>query len=90
MSYRAKATLAAAIAFSSFTVWAMHSNQSAERDMRLLLTFRLPCRKYTAKRRQCEEELRQSLLKRERYETVQRVGPAAACNDGTWPESPAA
>ncbi|KAF9505090.1 hypothetical protein BS47DRAFT_1354325 [Hydnum rufescens UP504] len=42
-----------------------------------------------AKRRQREEELRQSLLKRERYEAVQRVGPPGTCNEGTSPESPA-
>jgi hypothetical protein len=39
-------------------------------------------------RRQREEEPRQSLLKRERYEVAQRVGLAVTCNDGTSPESP--
>jgi len=88
MSYSAKATLMPAISFLSFTVWAVHANQSAERVAMYKGVIRDEARQ-AAKRRQREEELRQSLLKRERYEAVQRVGPLGTHNDRTSPESPA-
>ncbi|KAG1740034.1 hypothetical protein EDB19DRAFT_1709913 [Suillus lakei] len=62
MSTRAKATLAASLAFSSFIIWAVHYQQSREReDM------------FQGVIRDDAQEFRESSRKREVYEQVQNV-----------------
>ncbi|KAG2338622.1 hypothetical protein BDR05DRAFT_893181 [Suillus weaverae] len=72
MSTRAKATLAASFAFSSFIIWAVHYQQSREREDMFQGVIRDDARRLE-KMRQREEEFRESSRKREMYEQVQNV-----------------
>ncbi|KAJ8586753.1 hypothetical protein M405DRAFT_864316 [Rhizopogon salebrosus TDB-379] len=75
MSARAKATLAASFAFSSFIIWAVHYQQSKEREDMFQGVVRDDARRLE-KMRQREEEFRESSRKREIYEQVQSVVPS--------------
>ncbi|KAG2042636.1 hypothetical protein BDR03DRAFT_1006306 [Suillus americanus] len=72
MSTRAKATLAASLAFSSFIIWAVHHQQSREREDMFQGVIRDDARRLE-KMRQREEEFRESSRRREMYEQVQNV-----------------
>ncbi|KII87336.1 hypothetical protein PLICRDRAFT_177100 [Plicaturopsis crispa FD-325 SS-3] len=72
MSRAAKATLVGAIALSTFTVWFVHFQQNQEHENMYKGVLRDDERRLE-KKRQREEDLKESLRKRELYERVQPV-----------------
>ncbi|KAJ7782013.1 hypothetical protein DFH07DRAFT_393520 [Mycena maculata] len=72
MSSRAKATLAAAIALSSLTIWAVHFQQEQQHETMYKGVLRDDERR-REKMQQREADLQESRRKRELYEKVQRV-----------------
>ncbi|KAG1746545.1 uncharacterized protein EDB91DRAFT_1219512 [Suillus paluster] len=79
MSTRAKATLAASFAFSSFIIWAVHYQQAREREDMFQGVIRDDARRLE-KMRQREEEFRASSRKREIFEQVQNIAPSDQSN----------
>ncbi|KAJ7066532.1 hypothetical protein C8F01DRAFT_982040 [Mycena amicta] len=71
-SRRAKATLAAAIGLSAFTIWAVHFQQEQQHETMYQGVLRDDERR-KQKQKMREEELRESQRKRLLYEQVQRV-----------------
>ncbi|THV02461.1 hypothetical protein K435DRAFT_653293 [Dendrothele bispora CBS 962.96] len=72
MSARAKATLFAAVVFSSLTVWAVHYQQQQERETMYQGVIKDDERRRD-KMRQRQDELEESRRKREIYERAQTV-----------------
>ncbi|KAJ1306430.1 hypothetical protein OPQ81_007433 [Rhizoctonia solani] len=76
MSRAAKATLLASVVFAGLAVWGVHAQQRKEQETMYMGVIRDEARQ-AAKKKQREEELRESLRKREIYERVQTVGEVA-------------
>ncbi|KAF9530463.1 hypothetical protein CPB83DRAFT_892742 [Crepidotus variabilis] len=74
---KAKATLAAAVVFSSFTIWAVHYQQHQERDNMYQGVLKDDERR-REKMKQREEAFQTSQKKREIYESVQTVSKSEA------------
>ncbi|KAJ7281425.1 hypothetical protein C8J57DRAFT_1297579 [Mycena rebaudengoi] len=72
MSWRAKATLAAAIGLTSLTIWAVHFQQEQQHETMYKGVIRDDERR-TEKMRQREADLQESKRKRELYERIQTV-----------------
>ncbi|KAI0057258.1 hypothetical protein BV25DRAFT_1831413 [Artomyces pyxidatus] len=72
MSRAAKATLVAALVVSSLTVWGVHYQQQQEHERMYAGVLRDDERR-REKMRKREEDLQESLRKREIYERVQRI-----------------
>ncbi|KAF8159481.1 hypothetical protein B0H34DRAFT_796725 [Crassisporium funariophilum] len=73
---KAKATLFAAVLFSSLTIWAVHFQQHQERDNMYQGVLKDDARR-REKLKQREADLRASQQKREVYERVQTVEKAS-------------
>ncbi|KAG8731029.1 hypothetical protein FRC11_005307 [Ceratobasidium sp. 423] len=76
MSRAAKATLFASVVFAGLAVWGVHAQQRKEQETMYMGVIRDEARQ-VAKKKQREEELRESLRKREIYERVQTVGSSS-------------
>ncbi|KAF9650133.1 hypothetical protein BDM02DRAFT_3112554 [Thelephora ganbajun] len=76
MSRTAKATLTAAVAFCSVTIFTVHYMQHQERETMYQGVLRDDARRLE-KHRQREEALQESLRKQELYERVQTVSNPA-------------
>ncbi|CAE6448172.1 hypothetical protein RSOLAG22IIIB_05996 [Rhizoctonia solani] len=72
MSRVAKATLFASVVFAGLAVWGVHAQQRKEQETMYMGVIRDEARQ-AAKKKQREEELQESLRKREVYERVQAV-----------------
>ncbi|CAE7225043.1 unnamed protein product [Rhizoctonia solani] len=76
MSRAAKATLFTSIVFAGLAVWGVHAQQRKEQETMYMGVIRDEARQ-AAKKKQREEELRESLRKREVFERVQTVEPSS-------------
>ncbi|KAB5592555.1 hypothetical protein CTheo_4022 [Ceratobasidium theobromae] len=76
MSRAAKATLIASIVFAGVAVWGVHAQQRKEEENMYQGVVRDEARQ-AAKKKQREQELLESMRKREIYERVQSVGPGS-------------
>ncbi|CAE6445736.1 hypothetical protein ACGC1H_003907 [Rhizoctonia solani] len=72
MSRIAKATLFTSVVFAGLAVWGVHAQQRKEQETMYMGVIRDEARQ-AAKKKQREEELQESLRKREIYERVQTV-----------------
>ncbi|CAE6444886.1 unnamed protein product [Rhizoctonia solani] len=72
MSRAAKATLFTSVVFAGLAVWGVHVQQRKEQETMYMGVIRDEARQ-AAKKKQREEELQESLRKREIYERVQTV-----------------
>ncbi|GBE86352.1 hypothetical protein BKA93DRAFT_775721 [Sparassis latifolia] len=81
MSRAAKATLIGSVFASAFIIWGVHHLQTRERETMYKGVIRDDERR-REKMRQREEDLHESLRKREIYERVQPVSSSATRDSG--------
>ncbi|QRW16759.1 cytochrome C oxidase assembly protein [Rhizoctonia solani] len=80
MSRAAKITLFTSVVFAGLAVWGVHAQQRKEQEASGLHNVMGVIRdeaRQAAKKKQREQELLESMKKREIYERVQTVGPGS-------------